>query len=152
MASSSLDPSFDFPWGAPVDPNAPVRSILGRDLYFDGNLAVNASEDYQTVEGEENYRRAIFRRLITSPGTYRARPRYGAGLGDFQKKKATKGNIDTLTTRVREQVAADRRTQKVLSVVIVDLPAPAQGIKVTVTVQAFGRTLRPLSYSFSKEA
>jgi phage baseplate assembly protein W len=158
----SFDAPLEVPFGEPnLSPSeaAVYRDLLGEDLFFDGELKLAAKGDYRTIAGEENYRRGILRRLITTPGTYRLRPDYGAGLGDAVKGKLTKGTLDALTARIREQVAADRRTEKVISVTVTPLStstttgplAGVQGIRVHVVVQAFGRVLRPLAYRFARE-
>lgn len=131
----------------PAEPDPALKKLFGRDLFFDGQLPLTPKGDYRTVEGEENLRRAIFRRLITSPGTYRPKPDYGAGVGDFVKKRSTKSNLDELRTRIITQVVQDRRVEKVLSV---ELTESENKLTVRVVVQAFGRTLRPQSYDFAK--
>lgn len=137
-----------------VEQNAQVQAdTLGTDLFFGGSLEVGAHGDYEEVSGEENYRRAIFRRLITSPGEYRLNPSYGAGVGDYVYAKLTTSTIDELTARIREQVAADRRTDQVLSVTVTPMTfGDKPGIQVVVVAMAFGRTLRPLAYNFTKQA
>lgn len=155
----SFDSLLDSPFGEALSPleQAVYRDALGKDLFFDGNLCVASRGDYQTVEGEENFRRGILRRLMTTPGSYKLRPDYGAGLMDAVKGKLTKSRLDALEARVREQVAADRRTEKVISVTVTSLGtltgplAGVQGIRVHVVVQALGRVLRPLAFRFARE-
>jgi hypothetical protein len=114
---------------------------------------VTPKGDYKVVDGEENYRRGILRRLITSPGTYRLRPSYGAGVPDHVKKPLTKSVLDQLRQRIRDQVLADRRTEAVLYIELTPIVTNNRpGLHIRVGAQAFGRVLRSLSFTFSKEA
>ncbi len=154
MPSSAFDSVFDVPFGGPpIDVNAPVESVMGKDIFFNGNTLVSAKGDYQTVAGEENYRRAIMRRLITVPGTHRLRPTYGAGVPTSIKQKMTRSTLDSLKQRIKEQVQSDRRTEAVLDVTLTETTFDNKpGLRVLVRAKAFGRELRPLVYNFSKEA
>jgi phage baseplate assembly protein W len=134
--------------GSPPPPQDPAhQSLFGRDLFFNGVLPLTAKGDYQIVEGDENLRRAVFRILITSPGSYKLRPTYGAGVADFVKKKMTKSALDDLAIRIKDQISQDRRVDKVLEVTFTE---SENKLSVRIVVQAFGRAIRPLSYDFSK--
>lgn len=140
--------------GIPVDSplGRELQRSFGTDLFFNGRLVVTASGDYQLVDGPENLRRALLRRYITTPGTYRLRPDYGAGLGDYLKKPMTKANLDELTVRMREQTARERRVDKVIEITLTPtMYDTQQGLHVYVRVQAAGRLIRPLTYAFKKE-
>ena len=46
--------------------------LYGKDIRFDGSdFTITAQSDYATVEGIENVRLALYRRLVTRPGEYR---------------------------------------------------------------------------------
>jgi len=133
--------------GGPAGLYDAEKDAYGRDLFFDGNLAVDASEDYKTVDGIENYRRALIRRIIVRPGEYRLRPDYGAGLLSYVKKAFTPTVRAEIVQRITEQVARDRRTERVVSVsldVVKDINN-REYFKVSLVVLAFGRRqeLRP---------
>jgi hypothetical protein len=68
-------------------------------------------------------------------------------VGDFVKKKMSKSNLDALRSRITTQVGQDRRVEKVIEV---DFQESENKLNIRVVVQAFGRTLRPLSYDFAK--
>lgn len=140
------------PAGLQTD-EATQADVFGKDVFFDGRHRVTSQGDYQTVQGEDNLRRWVHRCLITRPGDYKLRPNFGVGMQDYVKKTRTKSTIDELTLRIKGQIARDRRVQKVLQVLVTEEQfGDDTGLKVVVIVQAFGRTLRPLAYSFKKEA
>ena len=104
--------------------------------------------DYETVDGLENYRQSLIRRIIVRPGEYRLRPDYGAGLISYVKKPFTSTNRAEIVKRITSQVAQDRRTEKVVSVSIETVTFNnINYYKVSLVVQAFGRRqeLRPFT-------
>lgn len=122
--------------------------FYGKDLRFNGDLRVAAHGDYETVDGLENYRQSLIRRILVRPGEYRLRPDYGAGLISYVKKPFTSTNRAEIVKRITSQVAQDRRTEKVVSVSIETLTFNnINYYKVSLVVQAFGRRqeLRPFT-------
>lgn len=96
----------------------PAGELFGRDVYFAGDYGVSAAGDYLTVEGIENLRASIFRRIMTIPGEYAMRPGYGAGLRAFVKRLATSTARDEMTARIRDQLLQDERIESVDEVTI----------------------------------
>jgi phage baseplate assembly protein W len=138
--------------GALPSTSQPMQDAFGTDLYFDGNLRVNAKGDYQTVSGEDNLRRAVFRRLATNPGEIKTKPDYGAGLPAFVKRPITQASIDALRTRILEQLRQDRRIASVLSCEVQPfLFDGVPGVLVYVSIQALGRQLTFQPFGFSQE-
>lgn len=125
---------------------------LGRDLLFTDDLQVDASGDYQTIEGPDNLRAAIRRRLLVSPGEYKMRPDYGVGVRLFLKRPATTALLDDLKRRVRDQLARERRIEKVLSVEVE--PRSVGGVRVYViqiAITSGGREHRFEPFEISDE-
>lgn len=150
-------PGLGFPLATPLgDPQPPtteqaVRDVFGVDKFFDGTSHVTGKGDWLTVEGEENLRRAILRRLMTAPGAYRVKPQYGVGVDTYVKKPYTRAVQDELTSRIRSQVAQDRRVDKVLQVTVSqEFFGTVPGVRIILVVQAKGKTLRPMQFSFKR--
>jgi phage baseplate assembly protein W len=152
-------PSLEFPLASPLGGPAPAstdltaaqRDVYGKDKFFNGAPVVTGKGDWQTVEAEENLRRAILRRMLTAPGTYRAKPNYGVGVDTYVKKPYTRAVQDELTSRIRSQVAQDRRIDKVLEVTVTqEFFGADPGVRIVVVAQAKGRTLRPMQFSFKR--
>lgn len=125
--------------------------VYGRDKFFDGAPVVTSSGDWQAVDGEENLRRGILRRLLTAPGTYRSKPNYGVGVDTYVKKPYTRAVQDELTSRIKSQVAQDRRVDKVLEATVTQaFFGDSPGVRISLVVQAKGKTLRPMQFSFKR--
>jgi phage baseplate assembly protein W len=126
--------------------------LYGKDVLFDGNdFVITAQSDYATIEGVENVRLALYRRLATRPGEYRYKPNYGAGLGTFVKKKMTKTTRDEMTHRVTEQVAQERRVEELLQVSF-DKDEANQKITLYLKVKLFGRAVAFAPMTFAEAA
>lgn len=152
--TNSLDEGLSFPLGTLTAPpgstgNQDLDDSLGVDLVYigeQGGLQVDSTGDYRLVRGLENVRRSIMRRLTTSPGEYALDPTYGVGLPTFVKKKMTGDVLDTLKSRIEDQVAADRRVTSVTSVQLtpsVDQEARPY-LLVYVEYQVLGRQVTPI--------
>lgn len=152
-------PGVSFPLAQPLGGPAPAASaqekaqldVYGRDKFFNGAPVVTSKGDWQTVEGEENLRRAMLRRLMTAPGTYRAKPNYGVGVDTYVKKPYTRAVQEELTSRIRSRLSQDRRVDKVLSVTVnQEFFGADPGVRIVVVVQAKGKTLRPMQFTFKR--
>jgi phage baseplate assembly protein W len=140
-----------FPLGQLAQPPSPQSDPNGVDILFIRTKQVLASGDYTEVVGEENLRRALLRRLMTRPGTYRTKPGYGAGIQDFVKKSSNQATIEDLQNRVRGQVQQDRRVDKVLTCAVTkEFFSDQPGVRVVLVVQSKGRTLRPMTFDFKR--
>ena len=149
----ALDEFFDGPEVANTPLAIEATRSFGTDIYFNGITELTAQGDYRLVEGERNLRLALLRRYITSPGSYKLRPGYGAGLRDLVKKRLTSSVVEDVKNRVRTQTLAERRVDRLINVAVEPrLYSGVQGLRVLVQVQAQGRLVRPLAYNFVKEA
>ncbi len=119
--------------------------LLGKDLLFDGDYGISAAGDYVLLEGIEALRQAIYRRLLTRPGEFRARPEYGVGVLDFVKKRNTLATLDELRQRVFDQLSLDDRISEVRSVVVETI---VDGLQIGVVIEAAGETLRFEPFDF----
>lgn len=138
--------------GGVIPPSPEEAEIYGRDLYFDGNLTVTGAGDYATVDGVENLRRAILRRLMVRPGEYRLRPDYGVGVPLYVKKRLTDSVRSELRDRIVTQLQRDPRVEKVLevsvsSVTVGDTPY----LRILVRVQARGKRVEFAPFLFSQK-
>lgn len=92
-----------------------IDTIYGTDLAYndtDGFIA-GANGDYAEVNGIENLRRSIYRRLITTPGAWKTRPTYGCGLKQMVKKPLTTHNLLQIKNTVVAQLSQDVRLSAV---------------------------------------
>lgn len=151
-----LAAGFGFPLGgeAPTVPQQAALDALGVDILFvEGRTVIGPHGDYELVRGLENYRRSILHRLATSPGEYKVRPTYGAGLRAAVKKPYTTSLRDELRQRVIEQVLADDRTEAVPLVELEKLEKNGRpGLRVRVRAQVVGRTVDFQPFDFHQEA
>jgi len=126
-----------------------ASDLYGKDILHNGDdFVISAQQDYATVEGVNNLRAALYRRLTVRPGEYRFKPGYGAGLGTYAKKKMTRSIQNEMDTRVREQVAQERRVEEVLELSF-ERDETVPMITIFLKVKAFGRavTFAPMSFA-----
>lgn len=122
-----------------------IDKLFGKDLWFDvreaagANYEVTAAGDWKTVQGHEALRQAIIRRIITDPGEWAALPGYGVGARMFVKARNTRATRDELSERIRGQLIQDPRIESVEAVAV---EITAQSLRISVTVQPKGRSLR----------
>jgi phage baseplate assembly protein W len=128
------------------------RDEYGKDLVHNGMLEVAPHGDWATVDGVENYRRALIRRCIVRPGEYQRRPGYGAGLASYVKRTLTSSIRAEMESAVAAQVKRDRRTKKVISVAVTaEEFGGVQYIKVVIVVEALGARLALRPFMLSRE-
>lgn len=117
---------------------ATAEEIYKRDLAFQSDFVKTATGDLDTQTGVKNYKDALFRRLITTPGSLVHRPDYGVGI------KSYRNEISSITTRqkiariIKQQFENDPRTIEVSSVGIVADDLQPELTKIHVRVQAVG--------------
>lgn len=124
------------------------RRLLGRDILFDGDYHVTPDGDWQVIEGLDAMRQAIYHRLITRPGEFKARPEYGVGIYDYVKEAKTPAMLAQLKTRIRTNLLRDRRISDV-EVTLEDLTGNLPGLKVGVTVLIAGERLNLGAFVFA---
>lgn len=122
--------------------------LLGKDLWWSDGLVVTAGGDYQTVEGLEALRQSIYRRLLTRPGDYRARPDYGVGALSFVKRRRRASELDQLKVKIVDQLSLDPRISEVAAV---DIASIEGGVSVSISVRAGGETLTFRPFNFTEQ-
>lgn len=95
-----------------------IDEFLKTDLAFKKDLVPTASGDLDVISGMENVKEALFRRLITTPGTLIHRPEYGVNVKQFQGALNSLENQRKLAMSIQEQFEQDERVEKVLGVSI----------------------------------
>ena len=126
--------------GGPPGQYEEEAEAYGRDLFFDGDLHVDPTGDYVTVEGVENLRRAIIRRIMVRPGEYRLRPNYGAGMKAYVKKRFTNTVKSEIEKRIAEQLAQEPRIRRVISVEVTEeIFNTKPYFKIALVAEALGR-------------
>lgn len=118
---------------------ATIEEFYKRDFAFKSDFVVTASGDLDTVTGLENLKDALYRRLITHPGSLVHRPNYGVGIKDYQNAPGSLAVQRRLALRIQEQFERDPRVEKVtgVSVNVPDSLKPDL-FKVTVRVKPAG--------------
>lgn len=83
------------------------------DIAHKRDLVATPSGDIATISGKENLRGALYRRLITVPGSVIHRPNYGVGVALFQNTLARLSKQQELALLVKEQFEQDDRVIQV---------------------------------------
>lgn len=124
-----------------------IVDSLGKDLCLEENTT--ASGDFETASGLVNLRKALLRRILTTPGSIVTLPDYGVGIKDFQNAPLTLGKQRELAIRIENQLPKDPRVKKVNSVKITLDPVNSSLFELKVDVSVTG--LESTSFSFDKE-
>lgn len=126
---------------------ATIDELYKTDLAFKSDLVPTASGDLDTVSGLENYRDALYRRLITTPGSMVHRPNYGVGIKSFQNAVNSLSEHQRLAVRIKEQFEQDTRTKRVLGVSVIRNNETPENTKIVIRVEAIG--LGEQTFSFT---
>lgn len=119
---------------------ATAEEIYRRDLAFDKDFIKTPTGDLDTQAGVKNYRDALFRRLITTPGSLVHRPNYGVGIKGFRNSMATLATKQRIARIIKQQFEEDPRTVEVgaVGVEVDDLTPELTKIHVRVQAVAYG--------------
>lgn len=123
-----------------------LNDALLRDLKFENGDLVREGGDLATVDGIENVRQALLRRLVTMPGSLIHRPQYGVGIGQFQGALASFATQQQLALRIQEQFAREDRIESVDRVVVSVQDQQPDMTRVLVTVKIVGYGDRVLEF------
>ncbi len=93
-----------------------LDDLLGTDIAHKSDLLVTPGGDLDTITGLANVKEALFRRLMTSPGTLAHRPNYGVGLKNYQNAPNSLSVQRELAGKIQEQFEQDPRVEGVLGV------------------------------------
>lgn len=137
-------------WSGAGGPGTKARdaelALLGKDIFFDGDMHVHSAGDYVLVEGIDAMRQSIRHRLLTNPGEYKRNPNYGVGVRSYVKRRRTTSVLDHLRARIIDQLSLDRRIQEVIAVSVENIE---YGIKIAIKVRVAGKalTFRPFNFT-----
>lgn len=122
---------------------ANITETLLRDIMHKRDLVRRPTDgDLERIEGLENLRQALLRRLVTSPGSLVHRPEYGVGIKDFQGSLNSLANQRKIAARINEQFLRDPRVESVDGVSISSTDSRPEHIVISVryTVVGYGET------------
>ena len=119
-----------------------LEDFLKKDISFYSDFVLTPSGDLDVISGLENLKNALYRRLLTTPGTLIHRPDYGVGIKDFQNSLNSLSNQQKLAMRIRTQFIEDPRVDDVTGVrVNIDANDPSRiEIFIRVSVIGYGET------------
>ena len=115
-----------------------INDILKKDIAFKSDLVPTASGDLDITEGLDNLKEALFRRLVTTPGSLIHRPTYGVDVKSFQNGLNNLSAQRRLALRITEQFREDPRVESVLGVQIKTDDLQSDKIEILVRVQVVG--------------
>lgn len=130
---------------------ATAAEVYGKDIAFKGDFVRTPTGDLATIEGLDNVRDALLRRLITSPGSIVHRPTFGVGIKRFQNAIGSIATQRQIAQDIKEQFLQDPRVEGVsgVSVAIEDLDAGL--FKISVRVKLVGYDEQTLQFSSTPE-
>jgi len=112
-----------------------MADLMGIDLKYTHE---STTGDLVTIDGIENFKRALIRRWITRPGEFVYRPGYGAGLVDYVNEIPNLATQKRIFKLIQEQALQDSRTENVKSVAFDSDDDNPSLVKITVRVKAKG--------------
>jgi len=115
-----------------------ITDALKTDISHIGDMARTSSGDLATLSGLDNYKRALFHRLMTVPGTLVHRPLYGVGVGLFQNGLSSFVRQQKLASLIVAQFMQDPRTKSVTKVAVLANDENPQLTKIQVVVVPLG--------------
>lgn len=117
-----------------------------RDIAFKDDLIKTPSGDLDKIEGLPNLKEALFRCLVTVPGTILHRPGYGCGIQQFQGASTLLETKRKIAGIIKEQFENDIRVEKVTGVSINSNDEFPDKTEILVRVQPVGQTEQVLSF------
>jgi len=117
---------------------ANITEVMLTDIAHKSDYVRTTTGDRALVSGLENYKDALFRRLITSPGSIVHRPDYGVGIKNYQGAPLSLEKQRELVVRIEEQFLRDPRTEKVVGISFKTPPDNPSMTKILVSVKPVG--------------
>lgn len=111
---------------------------LGVDVKIQGDYAKSATGDLQLIDGLQNLREAIYRRILTTPGEVIHRPGYGVGLRRYLNRPCTVTNQQELSNAIRLNIMNEQRIEKINTIQCLWVD---EAVHVNVSVVAYGRSV-----------
>jgi len=119
---------------------ATLSEFIGKDIKHESDFENDGTGDLATIEGLDNIRAAIIRRIMTSPGSVAYRPKYGVGILEYQGAPLNLQVQRSIALRLQEQLPLDPRIESVNSVEFIvsdDIPGLLRLI-VNVKIKGYG--------------
>lgn len=104
-----------------------------------GDYVPTPGGDLATDSGVTNLRNALFRRLVTSPGSIVHRPDYGVGIKSYQNKLNSLTNQQAIALNINEQFIQDTRVESVDSVSVNQDPITPELTTIIVKLTPIGQ-------------
>lgn len=126
---------------------ATINEFYGLDIeHRDDFIREEGAGDINTIEGLENVKEALRRRLITRPGEVVHRPEYGVGLPDYLNAPATLPVKQALAAKIATQFARDPRVQEILGIQMETTDFSPDKTVITVRVKLVGYGEQAVSF------
>jgi phage baseplate assembly protein W len=129
-----------------------ITEAFKTDIAHVGDFLTTPGGDLGLISGLSNYKRALFHRLITQPGSLVHRPLYGVGIRSYQNAPSSFAIQQRLATIIQEQFEQDPRTEKVTSVQVVGDDKDAQKTYIRVFVKPIGYSEQEMIFTPFNEA
>lgn len=117
---------------------AKIDEFYLTDIAHKSDLVLTAKGGFDTISGLANVKEALFRRLLTVPGTLIHRPNYGVGIKLFQNKLPDMETKRTIVSRIQDQFEQDVRVEKVVGVSITNEDKTPDLVRINVRVKLVG--------------
>jgi hypothetical protein len=118
---------------------ASVTDTYLNDIAFVTDLIRAPSGDLGQVNGPVNVTNALFRRLVTVPGTLVHRPTYGVGIQRWENRMNSLASQREIANAIQEQFLQDPRVQSVYGVLIQNTDTAPEDVTIIVRVQLVGQ-------------
>lgn len=116
------------------------------DIAHLGDFVKTASGDLSKISDIPNLQNALFRRLITTPGSLIHRPTYGVGIKRWQNVLNRLAAQREIALAIQTQFELDPRVEKVSGVLINYSDADPSQTTIVVRVQPIGRDVVAMTF------
>ena len=110
-------------------------------------MFVTSSGDLGRITGLDNLRKALFRRLVTVPGSLVHRPDYGVGIKRYQNAPTTFSMQAKIASEIRAQFEKEPRIQSVTGISIVCADDAPRLEKISVVLTPVGYTEQVMTFT-----
>lgn len=120
-----------------------LDEFLKTDLAFKNDFVSTPSGGIDVISGLDNIKEALFRRLVTTPGSVIHRPEYGCNLKSFQGAINNLENQRKMAQTIKEQFEQDDRVEEVtgVSFTVDDNKPDIIKVNVKVSIKGYGETV-----------
>jgi phage baseplate assembly protein W len=129
---------------------AGISQLVASNYVNGSDLKLTAQGDLQTVDGDALTQERIYRRLMTTPGSYIFHPTYGAGLPTYIGKPLTNELYKQLAALIIAQVLEEATVSKTPEPQITLKSAPFVLFGEIQYYSAITNSLQILSFQFQK--